>query len=254
MKITAINGSPKGKEGNTHFMVSAFLKGAAEAGADTVNICLAEKNISHCLGCFGCWFASPGQCVIEGDDMREVLALGEGADILVLATPLKYANITSMLKVFVERLLPFANPYILKDAAGETRHPKKLPEAESSMYRAGLVLMANGGLGQMGHFQVVSHWVKRLALNNLSEVKAEICCPQGVLLTNPSEELQPVLENYRRILEQAGREVATAGTLSADTQGQLQQELLPEELYLQQLNGVFEGYLANVQHPYVRSW
>lgn len=254
MKIAAINGSPKGREGNTAVMVDAFLKGAAEAGAETVNIFLAEKEISHCKGCFSCWLATPGQCVIKDDDMAEVLSSAEGADILVLATPLKYANISSMLKVFIERLLVFANPYILKDAAGETRHPKKMPEAESSMYRAGLVLIANGGLGQMGHFQVVSHWIRRLALNNLSRVISEICCPQGALLTNPAEELQPVIDIYRQLLARAGSEIVAGTGLENETECLLKENLIPEDIYLEQINGFFDSFLGNLKHPYVKAW
>jgi hypothetical protein len=254
MKITVINGSPKGSNGITNIMVSAFLKGAREAGAETVNIFLAEKEIRHCNGCFGCWFATPGQCVITDDDMAEVLSQGEGSEILVLATPLKYANISSMLKVFVERLLPFANPYILKDKAGENRHPKKLPEAESAMYRSRLVLIANGGLGQREHFQVISHWIKRFALNNLSEVIGEIFAPQGPLLADPPEELRPVVENYLLLLEQAGREIATSEKISENTEKQLEQNLIPDEIYLQQINGYFDSLLSTVSHPYVKEW
>jgi hypothetical protein len=254
MKITVINGSPKGKDGITNIMVSAFLKGAREAGAETVNIFLAEKEIKHCNGCFGCWFATPGQCVIADDEMAEVLAQGAGSEILVLATPLKYANISSMLKVFVERLLPFANPYILKDQAGENRHPKKLPEAESSFYRSKLVLIANGGLGQREHFQVISHWVKRLALNNLSEVIGEFFAPQGPLLADPPEELRPVVENYLLLLERAGYEIATNRRVSEETEKLLEQNLIPDDMYLQQINGFFESLLCNVSHPYVKEW
>lgn len=42
-KIIAINGSPRGKEGNTFAMVESFLKGAKSAGAETEHILLAEK-------------------------------------------------------------------------------------------------------------------------------------------------------------------------------------------------------------------
>ncbi len=45
MKITVFSGSHKGKNGNTLSMVEEFLNGAEEAGADTENIILAEKNI-----------------------------------------------------------------------------------------------------------------------------------------------------------------------------------------------------------------
>ncbi|MGA7827851.1 MAG: flavodoxin family protein [Geobacteraceae bacterium] len=254
MKITVINGSPKGRDSVTNIMVSAFLKGAREAGAETVTVFLSEKEIKHCNGCFSCWFATPGQCVIKDDDMAEVLSQGEGSEILVLATPLKYANISSMLKVFVERLLPFANPYILKDQAGENRHPKKLPEAESSLYRSKLVLIANGGLGQREHFQVVSHWIKRFALNNLSEVIGEFFAPQGPLLVDPPEELRPVVENYLRLLERAGNEIATNKKVSQETEKLLEQCLIPDEMYLQQINGYFESLLSNVHHPYVKEW
>lgn len=254
MKITAINGSPKGRDGNTNVMVSAFLKGAEEAGAETVNIFLSEKEIKHCRGCFSCWLLTPGHCVIRDDDMAQVLSRGEGADILVLATPLKYGNISSMLKVFIERLLVFANPYILKDQAGETRHPQKKGFAESSMYRAKMIMIGNGGLGQMGHFQVISHWIKRLALNNLTQVTAEIYCPQGALLTNPAEELQPVVENYRELLQRSGREVVSGGRLSGETEMLLERNLIAEDVYLQQINGFFDGFLDKIQHPYVKGW
>lgn len=254
MKIAVINGSPRGRDSITNLMVTSFLKGAAQEGAEGVTIFLAEKELKHCKGCLACWVATPGECVIKDDDMAEIISQTEGAEILVLATPLKYANISSMLKVFIERMVIFANPYILTDQAGETRHPKKTAEAESSFYRAKLVAIANGGLGQRGHFQVLSHWMERLALNNLSQVIGEIYAPQGPLLNNPVEELQPLITNYLQLLESAGKEIAIDGRLSEATETLLEQNLLPEEIYLQQINGYFESHLANVKHPYVKSW
>jgi hypothetical protein len=157
-----------------------------------------------------------------------------------------------MLKAFIERMLVFANPYMFKDQAGEIRHPKKSVEAESSLYRSKLVLMANGGLSQRAHFQVVSLWIKRLALNNLTEVIGEIYVPQGNLLANPAEELRPVIDNYLQHLEKAGNEIVVNNSISEGTGKFLEQNFIPEEIYLQQINGYFESLLSNVQHPYVK--
>jgi hypothetical protein len=189
--------------------------------------------------------------VIE-DDMTEILSQAEGAEILVLATPLRYGNISGLLKVFTERMLVFCNPYIVKDQAGENRHPKKSAEAESSLYRSKLVLMANGGLSQRAHFQVVSLWIKRLALNNLTEVIGEICAPQESLLTNPAEELRPVIKNYLQLLERSGKEIVSDNMISEETGNLLEQNLIPEEIYLQEYISTVDSLLSNVKHPYVR--
>ncbi len=150
MKIVVINGSPKGKASNTNVIVSAFLKGAEEAEAQTVNIFLAEKEIKHCRGCFSCWMKTPGKCVIE-DDMAEVLSLAAGANIIVLATPLYFDNISGMLKVFMDRLIVTGDPHFQKDASGESRHltPKGAVPPK-------LVMISNCGFPERSHFQVVS--------------------------------------------------------------------------------------------------
>ncbi len=72
MKVTVINGSPRGLNGNTNVIIEKFLKGAGDAGAKTVNIQLSEKNINHCRGCHICWTKGPAQCVIK-DDMFEIM-------------------------------------------------------------------------------------------------------------------------------------------------------------------------------------
>ena len=96
MKIVVVNGSPKGRGSNTQIMVEAFLQGAQEAGAETLNVFLAEKEIQHCRGCFSCWLKTPGRCIIE-DDMMRILAAVVGADVLVLSTPLYFDTISCML-------------------------------------------------------------------------------------------------------------------------------------------------------------
>lgn len=252
MKLTVINGSPKGKDSNTNIMVTAFLKGAQKAGATTVNIFLAEKEIKHCLGCFSCWFVNPGQCVIK-DDISDIIAQGEGTDILILATPLKYANLSSMLKVFIERMLVLCNPYFEITPIG-IRHPKKIAaaEAQSSFYRAKLVMMANGALSTRDHFQIISKWVNKLAFYNHTEVLGEIYAPQGLLLNTQDKKLRPIIDNYLQLLEQAGQELVTMNRLSDQTAKSLEQNFIPTDIYVKQVNSLFDNLLDKLEHPYSR--
>jgi len=237
MKIVAINGSPKGKDSNTNVMVSAFLRGAEDAGAQTVNIFLAEKEIKHCRGCFSCWMKTPGKCVIK-DDMAGVLFLAAGADIIILATPLYFDNISGMLKVFMDRSIVSGNPHFQKDAAGESRHllPKEARPPK-------LVMISNCGFPERSHFQVVSHWIKRAALNMHTEVIGEIYATQGGLLTLPIEGLRPVITNYLKHVEKAGKEIASGMKLSAATEKLLEQNFIPDEIYIQEANRSLDAEL-----------
>lgn len=255
MKITVINGSPHGKDGITNIMSSAFLSGARKEGAETCEIFLAEKNINHCKGCFACWLATPGQCVLQ-DDMTDIIAQGQGTDVLVLGTPLKYGNISSLLKVFVERLLVMCSPYFQKDpATGLTRHPKKsaAAEREMSFYRAKLVMISNGGLpDREPNFLVISQWLKRLAFLNHTEIIGEIYAPQGLLLTNQVPEIRPIIENYLQHLEKAGQEVVAANRVSKETSKVLEQNFLPVDIYNEQVNNYFDSFLCKLEHPFVK--
>lgn len=238
MKITAINGSPKGKASNTNVMVSSFLKGAKAAGAETVNIFLSEKDIHHCRGCFSCWVNHPGQCVIK-DDMSKVLALCANSDILILATPLYFDNISGMLKDFMDRLIVNGDPHFQKDSNGECRHTHLFKQKTPK-----LILMSNCGFSERSHFQVISHWIQRAALNMHTEVIGEIYAPQGELLKITSGELSTIIQQYVHHLEIAGKEIVTHMKISADTAKQLEQNFIPDEIYVQQANQYFDNMLA----------
>lgn len=235
MKIVAINGSHKGKSGNTDLMVTAFLNGAQGVGAEIENVFLAQKEIKHCKACKACWFINSGKCVIK-DDMAEIVSLMEGADIIILATPLYFDNISSRLKVFMDRLMVTASPYWGKDENGECRHltTHLLPK---------LIMISNCGYPERAHFQVISHWIKRVARNTNAELIAEIYASQGALLSSQVEEIKPVISNYMRALEKAGKEVVTDMQLSEVTKELLEQNFIPDEIYIQEVKKYVDSML-----------
>lgn len=233
MKVVAINGSPKGKDSNTNVMVAAFLKGAQEAGAETINVFLAEKDIKYCKGCLSCRF-NHGQCVIN-DDMAEIVSLENGADVLLLATPLYIHDISGMLKVYMDRsIMKFYDlgyGYMEKTETGEYQGTATLERQVPK-----IVMISNCGNTGRSHFQVISHWIKRTAFMMNTEVIGEIYAPQGVLLTSKNERVQPIISGYLQLLEKAGKEIATNKFMSVTTEKALEKSFVPDEIYIQGIN------------------
>ena len=236
MKIIAINGSHEGKNGNTDAMVTAFLKGAEGAGGEITNIYLSEKNIKHCKACKVCFFKTLGHCVIK-DDMEEIMYKFQNADIGILATPIYFDNISSMLATFMDRLFALITPYSEKDKNGETRHVKLYSSSPK------LIMMSSCGYPERSHFQVISNWIKRAARNMGTEVIDEIYTSQGALLRSKADEIHPMLLKYVESLEKAGMEIVTEMKLREETKKQLEQKFISDEIYIEQTNKYIDNIL-----------
>jgi multimeric flavodoxin WrbA len=107
MKIVAVLGSPRPK-GNSALMAEAFLQTARERGADTEVYLLNQMNIKGCQGCGKCKTQSE-MCVVE-DDLKPVYESLRGADILVIASPVYFGDLSAQLKCFWDRTYALINP------------------------------------------------------------------------------------------------------------------------------------------------
>lgn len=217
MKIVVINGSPKGEYSNTNVMVNAFLKGAKEAGADTINIFLAEKEIEHCKGCHVCWTKGPGQCVIS-DDMLKVLSLVGGADIIAFASPVYFENISGMLKTFMDRMTMIGSPHSTENEKEAGGHTESI-----GIQGPKLMMISSCGHPNRSEFDVTSLWIKKVALKVHMELIGEIYATRGKLLTAQPESLRPVILNYLQLLETAGKEIVFNKKLSVITEKLMEQ-------------------------------
>ena len=234
MKITVFNGSPRAERGNTHIMVREFLKGAEEAGADIENIFLVKKEIHHCRGCFTCWGQS-NTCVIA-DDMKDIIKTYIESDIVVFATPVYVDNVTGILKQFIDRLLPLLDYHMETDDKGETIHRKRFEKYPKIM------VISNCGFPENTHFQVVSLFFKRFSRNLHSEVIAEVYRGGGELLGVEHPKLEPVISQYKNLLQKAGREIVEHLRLSEETKRNLEAPLVPHEMYREGVNqGLGDG-------------
>lgn len=220
IKILAINASPRGKKGNTERLLQPFLEGAQETGAITETIYLREKKIHHCSGCFTCWTKTPGVCAHK-DDMPELLGKIRGANILVYATPLYSYSVTGLMKTFLDRNLPLALPYMIKEG-DQYVHPMRHPEA----WPKKLVVISTCGFPEPHHFSGLVEMFHRLTSRPALELAGMILCPGGELLRKP--QLQQVFQWYLDAAHNAGREVCELGNITPDTQSILRRPLMPD--------------------------
>ncbi|MBW1820785.1 MAG: NAD(P)H-dependent oxidoreductase [Deltaproteobacteria bacterium] len=101
MLILGLQGSPR-KNGNTDYLLKAFMNEAENSGVKTHIIEVAKKNIIPCRGCGFC--EKNGKCVIDDDDMAgEIYSLLRQADVIVTATPIFFYSVTAQLKALIDR-------------------------------------------------------------------------------------------------------------------------------------------------------
>ena len=101
-KIVVLNGSPR-KKGNTSALVREFTRGAEEAGHTVTEFFLDGMDIHGCKGCFGGHSGRDCPCV-QKDDMGKIYPAVRESDVVVLASPLYYWNLSGQLRTAVDRL------------------------------------------------------------------------------------------------------------------------------------------------------
>ncbi|MFH1217835.1 MAG: flavodoxin family protein [Pseudomonadota bacterium] len=122
MKITCVLGSPR-KTGNSSTIAGHFLQIAADKGAETESFLLNTLNVKGCQACYSCKKTSD-KCVVR-DDLAAVLDSVRQADVLVMASPTYYGEVSSQLKAFIDRTFSFLVPDFLSSPNPSRLNPGK---------------------------------------------------------------------------------------------------------------------------------
>jgi multimeric flavodoxin WrbA len=107
MKIVAVFGSPR-LNGNSAFVAGRFLEAAKNLGAETRSFALNALTYRGCQACMSCKKTSE-VCVLK-DDLSEVLEAVREADVIVLASPVYFADVTGQMKLFIDRTYCYLTP------------------------------------------------------------------------------------------------------------------------------------------------
>jgi multimeric flavodoxin WrbA len=111
MFALGLQGSPRTK-GNSDLLLAAFMDALARHGALTHTIQVARGNIEPCKELTVC--EKKGICPIEDGMATSIYGLLRRADIIVVASPVFFYNVTAQLKALIDRCqLLWARKYML---------------------------------------------------------------------------------------------------------------------------------------------
>jgi len=122
MKAVLLDGSRSGDDGldGARRALTAELQGL---GWQVRSFPLREFEIHHCLGCFGCWVRTPGECLID-DAAREIAREAISSQMLIYLTPVTFGGYSSELKKAVDRIICLILPFFTF-VDGEIHHKKR---------------------------------------------------------------------------------------------------------------------------------
>lgn len=121
-KILCLLGSPRPK-GNSAALARHLLATAETHGAQVTVIELNRLSYRGCQGCYACK-TGHDRCVLR-DDLTGVLAAVEQTDVLVLASPVYYGEVTAQLKGFIDRTFSYLVPDYLSNRRPSRLRPGK---------------------------------------------------------------------------------------------------------------------------------
>jgi multimeric flavodoxin WrbA len=231
MKALVINSSPHMDKGNTTLILTPFIAGMKEAGADVEIFYTKKLKIEPCDGCFTCWLKTPGICVHK-DDMAIILPKLE-AEILVFATPLYVDGMTGPMKTFMDRSVPLLQPFFeLRN--GHYRHPVR----DNIKGGGKVVLIASCGFWEMDNFEPLVQHFEAYCRNANREFAGALFRPHG-------GSLAPMIRaglafDIIEAAKEAGRQVVKAGKISEITLKTISRELMPTHKYFEQVNRSFK--------------
>ena len=121
-EIVCLLGSPRG-EGNSAELARLFCQSAQTEGASVTRFDLASLSFSGCRALFHCKTAGE-RCGLD-DELSAALEAIRAADIVVLASPVYFTDVSSHLKACIDRWFSFFVPDYLTNPQKSRLTPGK---------------------------------------------------------------------------------------------------------------------------------
>jgi multimeric flavodoxin WrbA len=219
-RVVAINGSPRMEKGNTYMVLTPFLQGMTDAGADVELFYASRLHVEPCAGEFHCWNEKPGECYIQ-DDMQDLYPRLREAETLVLATPV-YIPLPGEMQNLINRLCPLIDPTL------ETREGRTRARFHEDVNITRIVLVSTSGWREMGNFDTVVRIVRELAEDASVEFAGAVLRPHASLMKEDGQLTQGG-EAVQEAARRAGYELAKEARMKPETLELVSRPLISQE-------------------------
>ena len=232
MKVIAINSSPNMGKGSTAMILTPFLEGMKEAGAQIELFYTKNLDIKPCLGQFNCWLKTPGKC-FQQDDMQMLLPKLGSSDIWVFATPVHCDGISGSMLNLWERMISVAKPFVeLRN--GHCRHP-----LHEGFKQGKVVLVSTCGHFELDNFDPMLLHIKAFTKNSNREFAGALLRPHGAGLRIMMK-MGVQMDDIFKAAKEAGRQLIVDGKISPKTINAISRELISLEMYLKGVNKAYQ--------------
>ncbi len=121
MRVVMLDGDTEA--GPLSRYVKLLARVLSEKHHDVRLFTLRDLDIKYCKGCWSCWWATPGECVVK-DDSAAVCAAVINSNFTLIASPIVMGFVSAVLKKMQDKLIPLLHPYV-QLVRGESRHRKR---------------------------------------------------------------------------------------------------------------------------------
>jgi len=163
MRVVILNGDDGAGARGLDPWLGRFGARLTETGHSVRELRLRDLGIKRCLGCWACWWTTPGTCVHK-DGVEEVLRATLEADLLVWGVPLVLGAQSALVKHCQDRMIPLVHPYITL-VEGESHH-----RARYAHYPRQALALAPGAGDSPEDLELTASLFARFALNMKSGV------------------------------------------------------------------------------------
>jgi multimeric flavodoxin WrbA len=224
MKIIAINSSPVGNKGHTAMILTPFLEGIKDAGADVSLYLTKDLKINPCCGQFTC--SIHNKDCIHKDDMAAIHPKLLKADIWVFATPLYISGMNGPMKTFMDRMLiPWGDTYVC-DEDGRSHHPIK-----KKIENGKVVLVSSCAYWERENFNLLLDHMKEFCFHAEREFVGALLRPHSPMMKH-SEGIEDKIKAITEAAYKAGQDLVSENKINQELKDILSQPLIPREYFV----------------------